>query len=74
MKVQAAKMRVAHTFEVVMQAKVAAVVYQGDIYPVSHCLVYCRQDPEPCTYLHLRGGIGVLIRPLVSSAALCLGS
>ena len=67
-------MRVAHTFEVVKQAKVVAVICKEDIDPVCRCLVYCRLDPEPQTYMYLRGGVGVLLLPLVSTAALRLGS
>ena len=67
-------MCVTHTFEVVRKAKVAAVVCQGDIEPVRLCLVYRRSDPEPRTYLHLWGGVGVQLRFLVSPEALHLGS
>ena len=51
-----------------------AVFCQGDIDPVRLCLVYRRSDPEPRTYLNLRGGLGVLLRLLVSPEALRLGS
>ena len=74
MQVTAATMRAAHIFEVVQQEKVASVVYQGDIGPVRRCFVYCHSDPEPQTYLHLRGGVVVMLRFLVSPVALCLGS
>ena len=67
-------MRVAHTFEVIRQEKVASVVRQGGIDPVHRCLVYLCSDPEPQTYLHLGVGVVVLIRLMVSPAALCLGS
>ena len=67
-------MRVAHTFEVVQKAKVAAVVRQGGIDPVCRCLIYRRSYPERQTYLHLRGWVGVLLRLLVSPADLRLGS
>ena len=73
-RVPAAKMRVAHTFEVVQKAKLEAVIYQGGIYPVCLCVVYRRSDPEPWAYLRLRGGVGVLLRLLVSLEALRLGS
>ena len=73
MRVLAAKMCVAYTFEVVRQAKVEAIVCQGGIYPVRRCLIYCRSGPEPCTYLHLRGRVGVLFSLLVSPSALRLG-
>ena len=73
MQVPAATMRVAHTFEVVRQKKVAAVVCQGNIDLVFCCLVYCRSNPEPWNYLHMKGGVGVLLHLLVSPAALRLG-
>ena len=65
-------MRVAHTFEVVQQAKVAAIVCQGDIDAIFRSLVYRRSDPEPRTYLHLSGGVGGLLCLLVYPAALSL--
>ena len=52
----------------------AAVVRQGGIDHVRFCFVYRRLDPKPWTYLYLRGGVGVLLRLLVSSEALSLGS
>ena len=72
-RVRAATMRIAHTFEMLRKAKVLDVLYKGGIDPVRLCLVYRRLDPELHTYLHLRGGVGVLIRLLVSPAALRLG-
>ena len=72
-RVPAATMRVAHTFEVVQQKKVAAVVRQGNIDPVFCCLVYFRSNSEPWNYLHMKGGVGVLLHLLVSPAALRLG-
>ena len=74
MRVPAAKMHVAHTFEVVRKAKVASIFFQRDIEPVCLCIFYFRSDPEPRTYLHLRGRVGVLLRLLVSPEALHLGS
>ena len=73
-KVPAATMHVVHPFEVVLQTKVTSVVCQGDIDHVHHCLVYSHSYPEALTNLHLRGEVGVLLRLLVSPAALCLGS
>ena len=73
-QVPAATMCVAHTFEVVRKEKVTAIVRQGNIDPVFRLLVYRRSDPEPRTYLHLRNGVGVLLRLLISPAALHLGS
>ena len=73
-RVLAAVMRDAHPFEVVLQAKVASVVRKGGITPAHLCLVYCCSDPEPWTNLHLRGGVGVLLRILASPAILCVGS
>ena len=52
----------------------AVVFWQGDIDPVRLCLVYRRSDPEPQTYLHLRGWVGVLLRLLIYPEALILGS
>ena len=74
MQIPTATMSVANTFEVVRQGKVAAIVRQVGIDPVLRCLIYLCLDPEPRTYLYLRGGVGVLIRILVSPAALRLGS
>ena len=74
MQVPAAKMHVAHTFEVVRKAKVASIFFQRDIEPVCLCVVYRRSDPEPRTYLYLGGWVGVLFHLLVSPAALRLGS
>ena len=51
----------------------AAVIRQWYVNSVPCHLVYCRADPEPRTYLHLRGGVGVMLRLLISSAALQLG-
>ena len=74
MQVLSATTCVAHTFEVVQSAKVAAVVCQGDIDPVRRSLVYRCSDTEPWSYLHLRGTVVVLLRLLVFPAALNLGS
>ena len=73
MRVPTDTMCVSHTFDVVKQAKVAAVIRLGDVEPVCRHLVYGSSDPEPWTYLHLRGGVGVLLRLLISPAALRLG-
>ena len=51
-----------------------SVLRQGGINPVCCFLVYFRLDPKPWTYLHMRGGVGVLLRLLISSEALRLGS
>ena len=58
MHLLAATMRVAHTFQFVRQAKLAAVILQVDINPVPRCLVDCCVDPKPCPYLHL-GQVGL---------------
>ena len=52
----------------------AAVVHQGGIDPIRFCFVYRRLDPKPWTYLYLKGGVGVLLRLLISPEALRLGS
>ena len=72
MQVPSTTMRVAHTFEVVRQAKVVSVFSQGYINPVCRCLINGRSNPELRPYLHLWGGVGVLLLFLISPAALCL--
>ena len=73
MRVTDATMRVAHTLEVVRQAKVVAVVRLGDVDPDRRCLVYRSPKPKPQTYLHLWGKVGVVFLCLISPAALSLG-
>ena len=63
MQVMAATMRVTHTFEVVLQEELAAVVCMGDVYPVHRRCVDGRNNPKPWPYLHLwtcAWGVGVL--------------
>ena len=60
MSVPASTMFVAHTFEVVQQAKVATVVRLGDINPVCRRLVNSSPNTKPRTYLHLWGGVGAV--------------
>ena len=65
-------MCVAHTFEVVLQAKVAAVVRMGDVD-----FVHCRRidsipNLKPRLYLHLWGGVGLLLLLLIIVADLRL--
>ena len=69
-QIPATKMRVAYTFEVVRQAKVAAIFRQGDIDPICRRLINCRSNYEPRIYLYLQGSVGVLLRILVSTVAL----
>ena len=66
-------MRVAHTFEVVKQANVAAIVCLGDVYPVCHHCVNGRPNPKPHPNLHLWVGVRVVILHLVTSTTLSLG-
>ena len=66
-------MRVAHTFEEVRQAKLEAVVYLGYVYPDRRGLVDHSPNPKTRTYLHLWGGVGVVLLCLISPAALYLG-
>ena len=61
-------MRVAHTFEVLPQAKVASVVRLGNIDPVCRRLVNGCPNPEPRTYLQLQRRVGVMFLHLVSTA------
>ena len=61
MLVPAATMRVSNTFEVVRQAEVAAVVHMGDVCPVCRRCIYGRPNPKPRTYLHLWGGVWVVL-------------
>ena len=75
MQVPAATMRVAHTFDVVRQATVAAVVRLVYVDPICLHLVDCSPNPKPRPYLHLWGGVGVLLLCLISPAnlRLCCG-
>ena len=57
MRVTDAKMRFAHTFEVVRQSEVAAVVRMGGVCPVCRRCVDGRPNTKPQPYLHLWGGV-----------------
>ena len=65
-------MHVAHTFEVVLQEKVAAVFGQGNINPVPAALSIAVQILNPALSAS-EGWGGVLLRLLISPAALRLG-
>ena len=65
-------MRVAHNFYVVQQATVAAVVRLGHADPIRHRLVDRSPNPKPWAYLHLWGGVGVMLLFLISPASLRL--
>ena len=73
MLVSAATMRVAHTFEVVRQAKVVDVVRLGYFYPVCQLCADGRPNPKPRPYFNLAGGVWVMLLHLVPSPALLLG-
>ena len=73
MQVTAATMNVAHTFELVQQAEVAAVVYLGDVYPFRRRCVDVRPNPKPRPYLYLWGGVWIVLLHLVTPPALRLG-
>ena len=66
-------MCVAHTFDVVLQAKVAAFVYIGYFDLVRRHCVDRSPNPKPQPYLHLWGGVEVLFLCLISPPALRLG-
>ena len=66
-------MHVANTFEVVQQAEVAAVVYLGDVDPFRRRCINVRPNPKPRTYLHLWGGLWILLLNLVTPLDLRLG-
>ena len=68
----ASTIRVAHTFEVLRQAKVAAVICLGYVDPVRFRLVDSSPNSKPQTYLHLRGGVGVVHMCLIP-LDICLG-
>ena len=72
MRVSATTMHVAHTFKVVQQGKVAAVIRLGYAYPVRCCRVNISPNPKPWPYLHLWGGAGVVLLRLNSPPALRL--
>ena len=65
-------MCVAHTFEVVLQKEVAAVVYLGDFYPILRRCVDGSPDPKPRPYLHLWGGVWIVLLHMVTPLALRL--
>ena len=65
-------MSVTHTFDVVRQAKLATVVFLGYVYPICFRLVNRSPNPKCRLYLHLWGGVGVLLLFLISPAALRL--
>ena len=58
-------MYVAHTFEVLLQAKVAAVVHLGDVEDTYCCRIDRSPNPKPRPYLHLWGGVGVVFLCLI---------
>ena len=65
-------MCVANTFEVVRQEKVEAVVCLGYVDPIQRRLVNSSPNSKPRPYLHLWGGVGVVLLCLIPSV-LCLG-
>ena len=73
MEVMAATMRVTHTFAVVLQEELAAVVCMGDVYPVHRRCVDGRHNPKPWPYLHLWGGVWIFLLHLVTPMDLRLG-
>ena len=66
MQVLASTIRVSHTFEVVRQAKVADVFHLGDIDPIRRRRVNGSPNPKPWPYLHLWGGVWVVLLRLIS--------
>ena len=73
LRVTAAKMSVAHTFELVRQAEVETVVYLGNIHPFLRRRVNCSPNPKPPPYLHLWGGVWIVLLHLVHPMSLGLG-
>ena len=73
MRVTAATIFIAHTFGVVQQAEVAAVVHLGDVFTVCRSCVYGRTNPKPQPYLHLWDGVLIVLLHLVTPPALRLG-
>ena len=65
MQVLDTTMCIAHTFEVVGQEKVAAVVRLGDVDPDCFHLVNISPNPKPRPYLHLWGRVGVVFLYLI---------
>ena len=59
-------MHVAHTFEVVQQAEVAAVVCLGYVYPFFCRCFDGRPNPKPRPYLHLWVGVWIFLLRLVT--------
>ena len=72
MQVTATTMRVSHTFEVVQQAEVAAVVRLGDVCPICCRCVDGRTNPKTWPYFHLWDGVWIVLLYLVTPLALSL--
>ena len=66
MRVIAATMRVVKTLEVVQHKEVASVVCLGVVYPFRHQCVDGCPNPKPQTYLHLWGGVWIMLLYLVT--------
>ena len=66
----ASTVRVAQTFDVVRQEKLAAVVHLGDVNPVRRRFIDGCPNPEPWSYLNLRGGVGIMLLYLIPPALL----
>ena len=64
---------VAHTFEVVRQAEVAAVICLGNTHPFRRRCINFRPNPKPLTYLHLWGRMRIVFLHLVPPLDLRLG-
>ena len=73
MQVKSDTMRILHTFEVVRQAEVVAVVRLGGAFPVCRRCVYGRPNHKPQPYLHLWGGVFIVLLHLVTPTSLHLG-
>ena len=63
-------MRVSQTSDVVLQEKLAVVVHLGDVNLVRRCFIDGCLNPEPWSYLHLRGGVGIMLLYLIPPALL----
>ena len=73
MQVTSATTSVANLFQVELQKKVTSIIHFRDITSLPLRFVDFCADPEPQTYLQLRGRVQIIIRLLVASEVLRRG-
>ena len=73
MQVTATIICVAHNFEVVRKAEVAAVVYMGNVCAVCRRCIDSLPNPKPRPYLYLWGGLWIVLLHLDIPPYLRLG-